>query len=240
MNAKILFVLGLAAIVAADKRPAPPSTSYGLPQVAAAPRPSRPSTSFGVTQGQRPSFDSFENSFERSSFERPSFSRSFDRSFEHSFERSFERNSDESFESPKYNFQFGVHEDSASFEHQEARDDDETQDPTSSSFPTVVARPSGTSSTEAQATSLMSPTREKPGTLTPPPHSSPGSSQPQDPLTQPPEPNAQEPRGQDPLSQASIPGNLANSSLPPAHPMVFLSKWTQVEFYLPFIEMTWI
>ncbi|XP_066948498.1 pro-resilin-like [Macrobrachium rosenbergii] len=123
MNAKILFVLGLAAIVAADKRPARPSTSYGVPQVAAAPRPSRPSTAFGGTQAQRPSFDSFESSFERSSFERPSFSRSFDRSFE----RSFERNSDESFESPKYNFQFGVHEDSASFEHQEARDDDETQ-----------------------------------------------------------------------------------------------------------------
>ncbi|XP_064122573.1 cuticle protein 8-like [Macrobrachium nipponense] len=114
MNAKILFVLGLAAIVAADKRPARLSTSYGVPQVAAIPRPSRP-------QVQRPSFDSFENSFERSSFERPSFSRSFD--------RSFERHSDESFESPKYNFQFGVHDDStsASFEHQEARDDDETQ-----------------------------------------------------------------------------------------------------------------
>ncbi|XP_064122572.1 pro-resilin-like [Macrobrachium nipponense] len=125
MNAKILFAFCLAAIVAADKRPARPSTSYGLPQVASAPRPSRPSTAFGVSQVQRPSFDSFENSFERSSFERPSFSRSFDRSFE----RSFERHSDESFESPKYNFQFGVHDDStsASFEHQEARDDDETQ-----------------------------------------------------------------------------------------------------------------
>ncbi|XP_068210412.1 cuticle protein 19-like [Palaemon carinicauda] len=46
-----------------------------------------------------------------------------------SFDRSFEGNSDESFEPAKYNFRLGVHDDStsASFEHQEARDEDETQ-----------------------------------------------------------------------------------------------------------------
>ncbi|XP_068210680.1 cuticle protein 19-like [Palaemon carinicauda] len=117
MNTKILFILGLVAVVAADKRPSRPSTSYGVPQVAAAPsRSSRPGAAFAVPQVQRPSFDSFENSFERS-FERPSF------------ERFSGRDSDESFEPAKYNFRLGVHDDStsASFEHQEARDEDETQ-----------------------------------------------------------------------------------------------------------------
>ncbi|XP_068209743.1 pro-resilin-like [Palaemon carinicauda] len=115
MNTKVLFVLGLVAVVAADKRPSRPSTSYGVPQVAAAPsRPSRPAP---APQVQRPSFGSFESSSFEHSFERPSF------------DRSFERDSDESFEPAKYNFQFGVHDDStsASFEHQEARDEDETQ-----------------------------------------------------------------------------------------------------------------
>ncbi|XP_068209742.1 pro-resilin-like [Palaemon carinicauda] len=118
MNAKILFVLAFVAIAAADKRPVRPSTSYGAPQVAAAPsRPSRPATAYGVPQVQRPSFNSFESSSFEHSFERPSF------------ERFSGRDSDESFEPAKYNFQFGVHDDStsASFEHQEARDEDETQ-----------------------------------------------------------------------------------------------------------------
>ncbi|XP_064122571.1 pro-resilin-like [Macrobrachium nipponense] len=120
MNAKVVFLLGLVAVVASDRRPFRPSTSYGAPQV------------------RRPSFDSFENrfdSFERSSFERPSFARSFDHSFERSsferpsFSRSFDGNSDESFEPARYNFQFGVHDDStsASFEHQEDRNVDKTQ-----------------------------------------------------------------------------------------------------------------
>ncbi|XP_066947194.1 pro-resilin-like [Macrobrachium rosenbergii] len=75
MNAKVVFLLGLAAVVASDKRPRLPSTSYGVPQV------------------------------------------------------SRYRNSDESFEPARYNFQFGVHDDStgASFEHQESRDVDKTQ-----------------------------------------------------------------------------------------------------------------
>ncbi|XP_068210679.1 pro-resilin-like [Palaemon carinicauda] len=118
MNTKILFILGLVAVVAADKRPTRPSTSYGVPQVAAAPR--RPSRPAPAPQVQRPSFDSFESS----SFEHSSFDRSFERSSERSFGRS-----DESFEDAKYNFQFGVHDDStsASFEHQESRNEDETQ-----------------------------------------------------------------------------------------------------------------
>ncbi|XP_064122565.1 pro-resilin-like [Macrobrachium nipponense] len=74
---KVLFLFGLVALAAADKRP---STSYGPPTVS-------------------------------------------------SFEGSFEGNSDESFEPAKYSFEFGVHDDStsASFEHQESRDDDQTR-----------------------------------------------------------------------------------------------------------------
>ncbi|XP_068210673.1 pro-resilin-like isoform X3 [Palaemon carinicauda] len=76
MNSKIIFVLALVAVAAADKRP---STSYGPPQA------------------QRRSFNSFE--------------------------------SDESSEPARYTFEFDVEDDStgASFEHQEARDVDNTQ-----------------------------------------------------------------------------------------------------------------
>ncbi|XP_068210415.1 pro-resilin-like [Palaemon carinicauda] len=68
-----------------------------LALVAVAAADRRPSTSYGPPQARRPSFNSFE--------------------------------SDESFEDAKYSFQLGVHDDStsASFEHQESRNEDETQ-----------------------------------------------------------------------------------------------------------------